>query len=102
MAIAGFGEADVEVLLKENTLTVNGKLKDAENVTPYLYQGIAGRAFSRSFQIADHIKVTGAELSNGLLHIALMREIPEEMRPRRIAIGASGDKSKMLGHKKAA
>ena len=102
MAIAGFGEADVEVLLKENTLTVNGKLKDVENATPYLYQGIAGRAFSRSFRIADHIKVTGAELSNGLLHIALMREIPEEMRPRRIAIGASGDKSKMLGHKKAA
>ena len=102
MAVAGFGEADVEVLVKDNTLTVNGKIGDAEEAKSYLYRGIAGRAFNRSFQIADHIKVTGAELDNGLLHIELIREIPEEMRPRRIAIGNSKAKSKILSHKKAA
>ena len=102
MAVAGFGEADVEVLAKDNTLTVNGKIGDAEEAKSYLYRGIAGRAFNRSFQIADHIKVTGAELDNGLLHIELIREIPEEMRPRRIAIGNSKAKSKILSHKKAA
>ena len=102
MAVAGFGEADVEVLVKDNTLTVNGKIGDAEEAKSYLYRGIAGRAFTRSFQIADHIKVTGAELDNGLLHIELIREIPEEMRPRRIAIGNSKAKSKILSHKKAA
>ena len=102
MAVAGFGEADVEVLVKDNTLTVNGKIGDAEEAKSYLYRGIAGREFNRSFQIADHIKVTGAELDNGLLHIELIREIPEEMRPRRIAIGNSKAKSKILSHKKAA
>ena len=102
MAVAGFGEADVEVLVKDNTLTVNGKIGDAEEAKSYLYRGIAGRAFNRSFQIADHIKVTGAELDNGLLHIELIREIPEEMRPRRIAIGNSKAKSRILSHKKAA
>ena len=102
MAVAGFGEADVEVLVKDNTLTVNGKIGDAEEAKSYLYRGIAGPAFNRSFQIADHIKVTGAELDNGLLHIELIREIPEEMRPRRIAIGNSKAKSKILSHKKAA
>ncbi len=102
MAVAGFGEADVEVLVKDNTLTVNGKIGDAEEAKSYLYRGIAGRAFNRSFQIADHIKVTGAELENGLLHIELIREIPEEMRPRRIAIGNSKAKSRILSHKKAA
>ena len=102
IAVAGFGEADVEVLVKDNTLTVNGKIGDAEEAKSYLYRGIAGRAFNRSFQIADHIKVTGAELDNGLLHIELIREIPEEMRPRRIAIGNSKAKSKILSHKKAA
>ena len=74
--------------MKDNTLTVTGKIGDAEEAKSYLYRGIAGRAFNRSFQIADHIKVTGAELENGLLHIELVREIPEEMRPRRIAIGS--------------
>ena len=102
MAVAGFSEADVEVLVKDNTLTVNGKIEDAEEAKSYLYRGIAGRAFNRSFQIADHIKVTGAELDNGLLHIELIREIPEEMRPRRIAIGNSKAKSRILSHKKAA
>ena len=101
-AVAGFSEADVEVLVKDNTLTVTGKIGDAEEAKSYLYRGIAGRAFNRSFQIADHIKVTGAELDNGLLHIELVREIPEEMRPRRIAIGSSKAKSRVLSHKKAA
>ena len=102
MAVAGFGESDVEVLVKENTLTVSGKIENDDENKSYLFRGIAGRAFDRSFQIADHIKVTGAELDNGLLRVELVREIPEEMRARRIAIGSAKARAKVLGHKKAA
>ena len=102
MAVAGFGESDVKVLVKENTLTVSGKIENDDKSKSYLFRGIASRAFDRSFQIADHIKVTRAELDNGLLHIELVREIPEEMRARRIAIGAAKAKGKVLSHKKAA
>ena len=102
MAVAGFGESDVEVLVKENTLTVSGKIENDDESKSYLFRGIASRAFDRSFQIADHIKVTRAELDNGLLHIELVREIPEEMRARRIAIGTANAKGKVLSHKKAA
>ena len=102
MAVAGFGESDVEVLVKDNTLTVSGKIQNDDENKSYLFQGIAGRAFERSFQIADHIKVTGAELDNGMLRIDLVREIPEEMRARRIAIGTTKAKVKDLRHKKAA
>jgi len=102
MAVAGFSESDVEVLVKDNTLTVKGKIENADETKSFLFRGIAGRAFNRSFQIADHINVTGAELDNGLLHIELVREIPEEMRARRIAIGSSKAQGKVLGQKKAA
>jgi len=96
MAIAGFSEADLDVTAKENTLVVSGKLPDAEDVN-YLHRGIAGRAFERRFELADHIKVAGANLVNGLLQIELTREVPEEKKPRRIAIN-----TKAIGHKKAA
>ena len=88
MAIAGFGEGDLSIEAKENTLTVKGKLKD-ENVkdgNEFLFRGIAGRAFERRFQLADYVEVREASLKNGLLHIDLVREIPDAMKPRKISI----------------
>lgn len=91
MAVAGFGEDDIEIVANENTLTVKGNArKDEEEDTAYLYRGIAGRAFERRFQLADYIKVTGARMENGLLHIDLAREVPEALKPRKIEIVAGG------------
>lgn len=92
MAVAGFGEDDIEIVSKENQLTVSGRgaaatSTDAAPVT-YLHRGIAERAFERRFQLADHIKVVGASLANGLLSIDLTREVPEAMKPRKIDITA--------------
>ncbi len=89
MAVAGFGEADIEIESKENVLTVKGDKKETaeEKSREVLYRGIAARAFERRFQLADHVEVRGASLENGLLHIELVREIPEAMKPRKIAIG---------------
>ena len=88
MAVAGFGEGDLEVTQAENTLTVRGKLSNGQDNTTYLHRGIARRPFERRFQLADYIKVTGASLSNGLLHVDLVREVPDAMKPRTIAINA--------------
>ena len=88
MAVAGFGENDLDIQAKENVLTVKGEKRDEKQETrEVLYRGIAARAFERRFQLADHVEVTGATLENGLLHIDLVREIPEAMKPRNIAIG---------------
>jgi molecular chaperone IbpA len=85
-AVAGFSDADIDVQVENNTLTVKGKsTAEADNVQ-YLHRGIAGRSFERRFELADHIRVDGARLENGLLHIDLKREIPEALKPRRIAI----------------
>ncbi|HEX9465366.1 MAG TPA: Hsp20 family protein [Alphaproteobacteria bacterium] len=86
MAVAGFGEDDLNIVAQENVLLVSGKAKPAEEKTEFLYRGIAGRAFERRFQLADHIKVAGAQLVNGLLHVDLVREVPEAKRPRTIKI----------------
>ena len=86
MAVAGFGQEDMDITVKDNQLIVSGKLKD-EVAGELLYRGIAGRAFERRFALADHIVVEGAELQNGLLHVALNRVVPESLKPRRIAIG---------------
>ncbi len=88
MAIAGFGEDDLSIEARENTLTIKGKLQDEDAVEgkEVLFRGIAGRAFERRFQLADHVEVRGASLENGLLHIELVREIPDAMKPRKIAI----------------
>jgi molecular chaperone IbpA len=86
MAVAGFSQDEVDITVHENTLIVTGKAqKDGENAR-YLHQGIARRAFERRFSLADHLKVTGASLDNGLLHVDLVREIPEAMKPRQIKI----------------
>ena len=94
MAVAGFGEGDLDIQAKENVLTVKGEKKEEkqDGEREVLYRGIAGRAFERRFQLADHVEVTGASLENGLLHIDLVREIPEAMKPRRIQIGNSNSK----------
>jgi molecular chaperone IbpA len=86
MAVAGFTEGDLDIEVKENVLRVSGARRDEEQERHYLHRGIANRSFERSFQLADYVRVTGAELNDGLLHIALVREIPEAMKPRRIEI----------------
>lgn len=86
LAVAGFSEDELSIESKENTLTVTGRKAETEAKVEYLHRGIAGRAFERRFQLADHIKVVGAHLENGLLHVALEREIPEALKPRLIPI----------------
>ena len=88
VAVAGFGENDLTIESKENTLAVKGeKQEKAEKEGEVLYQGIAARAFERRFQLADYVQVSGAQLANGLLHVDLVREIPEAKKPRQIPIG---------------
>ena len=86
LAVAGFSLSDLHIQSENNTLTVSGRQNAAEEPVEYLHRGIAGRAFERRFQLADHIKVVGARLENGLLHVDLEREIPEALKPRVIAI----------------
>jgi molecular chaperone IbpA len=94
VAVAGFTEDDLSLEVKENTLTIRGEKQARENEKngEVLYQGIAGRSFKRRFQLADHVQVQGASLENGLLHVDLVREIPEAMKPRRISIGTGSAK----------
>ncbi len=98
MAVAGFGEEDLSIESKEHTLTVKGEKKDvpSEDGAEFLFQGIASRAFERRFQLADHVEIRSARLENGLLHIELVREIPEAMKPRRIEISKAVPKSKKV------
>jgi molecular chaperone IbpA len=87
MAVAGFAEKDIDLTVHDNVLTVKGQLQDQENGVEYLHRGIAQRAFEHRFQLADHVKVTTAQLSNGLLQVELERVVPEELKPRKIEIG---------------
>jgi molecular chaperone IbpA len=98
MAVAGFGEDDLSIESKEHTLTVTGEKKAVEETegSEFLFQGIASRAFERRFQLADHVEIKTARLENGLLHIDLVREIPEAMKPRKIAISKPDEKSKKV------
>lgn len=87
MAVAGFSEADIDITAQENTLTVIGRPQpQPEDGRRFLHRGIAGRAFERRFVLADHIVVEGADLANGLLHVALKRVVPEALKPRRIPV----------------
>lgn len=94
VAVAGFGEKDLNVEVRDGVLHVTGKREDSEK-SSYLYHGIAGRAFERRFQLAEHVEVKGANLENGLLHIELERIVPEEKKPRRIAINAPEPKTEL-------
>ena len=96
VAVAGFGATDLSIETKENALTIRGsreRVGDGETAKPeVLYQGIAARSFERRFQLADHVVVTGASLENGLLHVDLLRELPEAQKPRQIPIATEGAK----------
>ncbi|SDR46921.1 molecular chaperone IbpA [Rhizobiales bacterium GAS191] len=103
VAAAGFAAEDLSIEVKENALTLRGEKKLAEGArkTEFVYQGIAARAFERRFQLADFVQVTGASLENGLLHIDLVREVPEAKKPRLIPIGQAA-KGQTIETKKAA
>ncbi|MGA7390320.1 MAG: Hsp20 family protein [Pseudolabrys sp.] len=103
VAVAGFGENELAIEAKENTLTIRGnkQVKEDQN-GEVLYQGIAARAFERVFQLADHVQVKNASLENGLLHVDLVREIPEAKKPRQIPIGNGKAKAQVIDTKAAA
>jgi len=88
MAVAGFSEGDLDIEVKEHTLSIRGEKHVEHENSTYLHRGIAGRSFERRFQLADHVVVKGASLENGLLHVDLARELPEAMKPRTIEITA--------------
>jgi molecular chaperone IbpA len=94
VAVAGFAESDLSIEAREGVLIVSGRREpsEEEKARTYLYRGIAERAFERRFQLADHVKATGATVENGLLHIALEREVPEALKPRRIEINAGSNR----------
>jgi molecular chaperone IbpA len=103
VAVAGFSENEISIESKENTLTIKGaKQATAQQNGEVLYQGIAARAFERQFQLADYVTVKTAALENGLLHVDLVREIPEAKKPRQIPIGNAQAKPQVVESKVAA
>ena len=96
LAVAGFEESELDIQVEKGVLSVRGKKAETSKDRSYLYQGIANRSFERKFNLADFIEVTGANLNNGLLTINLVKEIPEAMKPKSIAIGQS---AKTIEHK---
>lgn len=97
MAVAGFAESELDLELERDTLTISGKKarQDGEAERRYLHRGIAAREFTQRFELADHMQVTGARLDNGLLHVDLVREIPEAMKPRKIEV-TRGDNARLI------
>ena len=89
MAVAGFGPEDLDLVAKDNTLVIAGRVAGDAPKAELLYRGIAGRPFERRFVLADHVGVEGADLRNGLLHVLLKRVVPEALKPRRIEIGGT-------------
>ncbi|MCZ4091487.1 MULTISPECIES: Hsp20 family protein [Sinorhizobium] len=97
MAVAGFDESELSVEAREHTLTIKGeKSEDKGEESQFLHRGIAKRAFERRFQLADHVEIKSASLKNGLLHIDLVREIPEAAKPRRIEISSVASQPKQI------
>ncbi len=91
VAVAGFGPDDLSVEVRDGALFVAARKSEDDTPRAYLHRGIATRAFERRFALADHVRVTGAVQEHGMLHIDLVREVPEALKPRRIEIGRSGD-----------
>ena len=87
MAVAGFTKDEIDIQVKEQSLTVKGEKKADDKDRQFLHRGIATRAFERRFQLADHVEVTGADLQDGLLHVDLVRNVPERLKPRSVQIG---------------
>lgn len=102
MAVAGFAANDLTIEVKENTLSIRGEKQTETEATTFLHRGIAARSFERRFQLADHVVVKGAGLENGLLHVDLVRELPEAMKPRTVPIATASDKPKVIDGKAAA
>lgn len=92
MAVAGFTEDQIEVVATRNSLKISGKSADQKEDVEYLHRGLAARSFVQNFELAETIKVVGASMENGLLHIDLVREIPEELKPRTIEISTAKDR----------
>jgi len=89
MAVAGFGEGDLDITVENGQLVIAGRIgKSEEEDRNYLHRGIATRSFERRFDLADHIRVKDASIDKGLLHVSLVREIPEAMKPRKIEVSA--------------
>ena len=103
MAVAGFSDSEISIEAHRNVLTVKGERgeESKEEGKEVLYRGIAARAFERRFQLADHVEVVGASLKNGLLHVDLKRSVPEELKPRKIAIAKGQDGAKQIEAKAA-
>ena len=101
MAVAGFGEGDLEITAHENVLTVKGQIGAPETGVEYLHRGIAQRAFEHRCRLADHGGVVGAKLENGLLNVELVREVPEAMKPRKIEIGGGQAQPRVIDSKAA-
>ena len=101
MAVAGFAENDIEITAQDNALTVVGKQPKDETPKSFLYRGIAGRPFQRRFELAEYIRVAGASLENGLLHVDLVREVPEAVKPRSIKINGKAEQPKAVEQKAA-
>ena len=102
MAVAGFARDELDITAQENTLVISGKAQGEDEANRYLHRGIARRAFERRFSLADHIKVVGASLDNGLLHVDLVREVPEAMKPRTIKITSGEPQQPQVTQQKAA
>ena len=96
MAVAGFSGDELKIEAKEGSLWVRGEKKAEDKERQYLHRGIAARNFERRFQLADYVEVAGADLQDGLLHIELVRNLPERMKPRTIAIGSAASAPKQI------
>jgi len=101
VAVAGFKQSELDIQVENGELTVSGKKQASDNENKFLHQGIATRSFERKFNLADHVEVTNANLQDGLLTLSLVREIPEAMKPKRIAISSTLE-SKTLQHEEKA
>ncbi len=101
MAVAGFAQDEIEIEVENDTLTVAASKAQEEGTRRYLLQGLAARSFQRQFQLSDHVKVKAARLENGLLHVDLQREVPEALKPRRIAIESGEPNGRVLDDKAA-
>jgi molecular chaperone IbpA len=103
VAVAGFSEPELSIETRQNTLLIRGEKKESatEKKGQVLHQGIAARAFERRFQLADHVEVKGASLENGLLHVDLVHQVPEAMKPRQIRIGKKADNKEVIDAKAA-
>lgn len=101
MAVAGFEMSELEIETEHQSLKVAGRQKKKEEQTTFLHRGIAARDFEHKFQLADHVKVTHAKLENGLLHISLVREVPEALKPRKVEIEVGNVERALLEQKAA-